>query len=143
MDLNYYVVSRQMYLALKQKLVKHRCYETYNTKEIKNVHKKDAKADEEATAEEDEEALVFVGTLVNNMLHSVFSSIEAYINRQQIYNSYELYGQKSHNSNKFTGAMSEYEGVLHCQGYHYEAFCKRLYGRAIISTFFHKENENA
>ena len=72
MDLNYYVVSRQMYFALKQKLVTHRSYETYNTKEIKKVHKKDAKAHEEATAEEDEEAPVLVGTLVNNILHSVF-----------------------------------------------------------------------
>ena len=40
--LNYYVDWRQMYLALKLKLVRGRGYEIYNTKEVKKEHKEEA-----------------------------------------------------------------------------------------------------
>ena len=40
-----------------------------------------------------------------------------YINNQQIYNSNGLY---AHISNNFKAAISEYKGVLHCEGYDYE-----------------------
>ena len=43
-----------------------------------------------------------------------------YINNQQIYNSSGLYAHKSYISNNFKGAISEYKGVLHCEGYDYE-----------------------
>ena len=76
-DRNYYVDLRRTYLASKLKLVKGRGYETYNTKEIKKEHKEEAKADEEETAEED--APVPLVTLVNNILHSIFSDVEVYI----------------------------------------------------------------
>ena len=46
-----------------------------------------------------------------------------YINNQQIYNSKGLYAHKPHNSNNFREAISEYKGVLHCEGYDYEDFC--------------------
>jgi len=65
-------------LALKLKFVKGRGYETYNSKEVKKEHKEEAKADEEETAEE--EAPVPLVTHVNNILHSIFSNVEVYIN---------------------------------------------------------------
>ena len=53
-------------------------------------------------------------------MHSIFSNIEVYINNQQIYNSNGLYAHKPYISNIFKGAISEYKGVLHCEGYDYE-----------------------
>ena len=84
-DRNYYFDLRQTYLALKLKLVRGRGYETYKTKEVKKEHKEEAKAEEETA--EDEEAPVPLVTYVNNILHSIFSNVEVYINNQQIYNS--------------------------------------------------------
>ena len=51
---------------------------------------------------------------------SIFSNVEVYINNQQIYNSNGLYAHKSYISNNFKAAVSEYKGVLHCEGYDYE-----------------------
>ena len=81
-DRNYYVDLRPTYLALKMKLVRGRGYETYNTKEVKKEQKEEAKAEDEETAEED--APVPLVTHVNNILHSIFSNVEVYINNQQI-----------------------------------------------------------
>ena len=53
-------------------------------------------------------------------MHSIFSKVEVYINNQQIYNSNGLYAHKSYISNNFKAAISEYKGVLHCEGYDYE-----------------------
>ena len=55
------------------------------------------------------------------MFHSIFSKVEVYINNQQIYNSNGLYAHKSYISNNFKGAIPEYKGVLHCEGYDFEA----------------------
>ena len=77
-DRNHYVELRQTYLALKLKLVRARGYETYNTKEIKKEHSEEAKAEEEETVEE--HAPVPLVTHVNNILHSIFSNVEVYIN---------------------------------------------------------------
>ena len=46
-DRNYYVDLRQIYLALKLKIVKCRGYETYNIKVVNKEHKEEAKMDEE------------------------------------------------------------------------------------------------
>ena len=54
-------------------------------------------------------------------MHSTFSNVEVYINKQKIYNSNGLYAHKSYISNIFRGAISEYKGVLHCEGYDFEA----------------------
>ena len=118
-DRNYYVDLRQMYLALKLNLVKGRGYETYNTKEVKKEHTEETNAEEEDTADEEPVPLV---THINNILHSIFSNVEVYINNQQIYNSNGLYAHKSYISNNFNVAISEYKGVLHCEGYDYEEF---------------------
>ena len=119
-DRNYYVDLRQTYLALKLKLVRGRGYETYNTKEVKKEHKEEIKAEEEEMAEE--ETPVLLVTYVNNILHSIISNVEVYINNQQIYSSNGLHAHKSYISNNFKGAISEYKGVLHCEGYDYEEF---------------------
>ena len=50
----------------------------------------------------------------------MFSNVEVYINNQQIYNSNGLYAHQSYISNKFKAFISEYKGVLHCEGYDYE-----------------------
>ena len=51
---------------------------------------------------------------------SIVSNVEVYNNNQQIYNFNGLYAHKSHISNNFKSAISEYKGVLHCEGYEYE-----------------------
>ena len=53
-------------------------------------------------------------------MHSRFSNVEVYNNNQQTYNSNGLYAHKSYISNNFKEAISEYKGVLHCEGYDYE-----------------------
>ena len=56
-DRNYYRDLRQTYLALKQKLVRRRGYETYISKKSKKGAQKATKADEEAPLEEEQEAI--------------------------------------------------------------------------------------
>ena len=125
---------RQTYLALKLKLVRGRGYEAYITKEVKKKHKEEAKAEEEETAEEDDPVPLF--THVNNILHSIFSNVEVYINNQQNYNSNGLYAHKSYFSNNFKGAISEYKGVLHCEGYDYEEFPNEIIEAPLAEPFF-------
>ena len=105
-------------MALKLKLVKGRGYDTYERKEKKKEHK-DESVFFTGTGDDEEEELARV-TYVNNIMHSMFSNVEVYINNQQIYNSNGLYAHKSYISNKFKAAISEYKGVLHCEGYDYE-----------------------
>ena len=75
-------------------------------------------------------------THVNNILHSILSNVEVYINNQQIYNSNGLYAHKSYISNKFKGAISEYKGVLHCEGYDYEEFLDEFMEAPLSEHFF-------
>ena len=133
-DRNYYVYLRQTYLVLKLKLVRSRGCEIYNTKEVKKEHKEDSKAKEEETAEED--APVPLVNHVHNFLHSMFSNVELYINNQQTYNSNGLYAHKSCISNNFKGAISEYKGVLHCEGYDYEEFLDEFMATLLSELFF-------
>ena len=132
-DRNYYVDLRQTYLALKLKLVKSRGYQTYKTKEIKKEHKEEANAEEEETAEEERVPLV---THVNNILHSIFSNVEVYINNQQIYNSNGLYAHKYYISNNFKEAISEYKGVLHSEAYDYEEFFDEIMEAPLSEPLF-------
>ena len=53
-------------------------------------------------------------------MHSIFLNVVVYINNQQIYDSNGLYAYESYISNNFKAAISEYKGVLHCEGYDYE-----------------------
>ena len=133
-DRNYYVDSRQTYLALKLKLVSGCGYVTYNTKEVKKEHREEAEAEEEETAEEN--APVPLVTHVNKILHSIFSNVELYINNQQIYNSNGLYAHKSYISNNIKGAISEYKVILHCEGYDYEEFPDEILEAPLSEPFF-------
>ena len=117
---NFYVDLKQSFLALKLKFVIGRGYDTYESKEKKKEHKDDSVVFTETGTNDDEEAEVARVTYVNNIMHSVFSNVEVYINNQQIYNPNGLYAHKSYISNKFKGAITEYKGVLHCEVYDYE-----------------------
>ena len=120
-DRNYYVDLRQSFLALKLKFVKGRGYDTYESIEKKKEHKDESVVfTETGDDDSDKEEEVARVTYVNNIMHSIFSNVEVYINNQQIYNSNGLYAHKSCISNNFKAAISEYKGVLHCEGYDYE-----------------------
>ena len=69
-------------------------------------------------------------------MHSILSNAEVYINNQQIYNSNGLYAHKSYISNIFKGAISEYKGVLHCEGYDYEEFPDENMEAPLSELFF-------
>ena len=89
-DRNYYVDLRQTFLALKLKMIKGRGYEICNPKESEKEHKDESKEDAaEDTADEEmeEDPPVLLVTHVNNVLRSIFSNVEVYINNQQIYYS--------------------------------------------------------
>ena len=72
---NYFVDLRQTHMALNLNCFKGRGYETYNTKEVENEYKEEAKTDEETVvAKEKQEVPVPLVTHVNNILHSIFSN---------------------------------------------------------------------
>ena len=132
-DRNYYVDLRQTYLALKLKLVRGRGYETYNTKEVKKNTKNRQKQRRKGRRRKNQFLSV---THVNNFLHSILSNVEMYINNQQIYNSNRLYAHKSYISNNFKGAISEYKGVLHCEGYDFEEVPDEIMEALLSEPFF-------
>ena len=92
---------------------------TYESKEKKKEQKDESVVFTETGTADEEEKVARV-TSVNNIMHSMFSNVEVYINNQQIYNSNGLYAHKSYISNNFKAATSEYKGVLHCEGFDYE-----------------------
>ena len=134
-DRSFYVDLRRTYLVVKLKLVRGCGYETYNSKEIREGHKKKAKVDEEETAEKAPVPLV---TQVNNILHSISSNVVVYINNQQNYNSNGPYAHKFHISNKFRGAIFEYNGVLHCEVYDDEVIPDEITDAPLSEPFFTK-----
>ena len=83
----------------------------------------------------EEEAPVPLVTHVNNILYSISSSVEVYINSQQIYNSIGLYVHKFYVSSNFKGAISEYKGVLHSEGYDYEEFLDEIMEAPLFEPF--------
>ena len=70
----------------------------------KKEHKDESVVSTETGNDEEEKARV---TYVNNIMHSIFSNVEVYINNQQIYNSNGLYAHNSYISNNFKAAISE------------------------------------
>ena len=89
------------------------------TKKPKKEHKEETKTEEEETAEEAPVPLV---THVNNSLHSIFFIVEVYINKKQIHNSNGLYAHEHelYVADNLKGAVSEHNGVLHCEVYDFE-----------------------
>ena len=108
-DRNHYVDLRQSFLALKLKFVKGRGYDTYECKEKKKEHKDESVVFTETGDDSDQEEEVDRVTYVNNIMHSIFSIVEVYINNQQIYNSNGSYAHKFYISNNFQAAISEYK----------------------------------
>ena len=90
-----------------------------------------------------EEAPVPLVTLVNNILHSIFSNVEVYINNQQIYHSNGLYAHQCYISNNFKGAIFEYMGFLHCEGYDYEDFPDKTKEAHLSEPFLTRRMQNA
>ena len=119
-DRNYYVDLTQSFLALKLKLFKGRGYVTYGSRKNKKEHEVESVVFNETGVDEQEQGEVARVTYVNNIMHSIFSNVEVYINNQQIYNSNGLYAHKSYISNNLKAAISENKGVLHCEGFNYE-----------------------
>ena len=111
---------RQSFLALKLNFVEGRGYDTYESKETKIEHKDESVVFAETGDDEEEQEEIVRVPYVNNIIHSIFSNVEVYINYQQIYSSNGLYAHKSFISNYFKAANSEYKSVLHCEGYDYE-----------------------
>ena len=122
-------------MALKLKFVKGRGYDTYESKDNKKEHKDESVVFTETSDHEEEEQEVARVTYVNNIIHSIFSNVELYINNQQIYNSNGLYAHKSYISNNFKAAISEYKGVLLCEGYDYEQDPEDI-SKPLPDTFF-------
>ena len=56
-------------------------------------------------------------THVNDILNSIFSNAELYINNHLIYIFNGLYAHKSHSFNNFGTTMTDYKGVLHYEWY--------------------------
>ena len=78
-------------MALKLKIVRGRGYDTYESKENKKEHKDESVVFTETATDDDEEEEVARVTYVNNIMQSIFSNVEVYINNQQIYNCNGLY----------------------------------------------------
>ena len=83
-DRNFYVDLTQSFLALELKFVDGRGYDTYKSKEKKTEHKDESVVFTETGTDDEEEEEVAGVTYVNNIMHSIFSSFEVYINNQQI-----------------------------------------------------------
>ena len=127
---------------MKLKFVKGRGFDTYESKEKKKEHKDESVVFTETGTDDGEEEEVARVTYVNNIFHSFFSNVEVYINNQQIHNSNGIYAHKSYISNNFKGAITEYNGVWHCEVYDYEQDPEDI-SNPIHDSFFYNLNETA
>ena len=122
-DSNLYVDLRQTYLGLKIKLVKGLGFDTYKTTEKKKKEKQrtvyNETGDDDVEIIEDVNGVPYI-THANNILHSIFSNAELYINKHQNYNSNGRFAHKSHISKNFKSTLADYNGVLHCEEYDHE-----------------------
>ena len=89
-------------------------------------------------AEEEQKTPVSLTTHENKVLHSIFSDADLYINIQQIYNLHGLFAHRSYFSNNFKRAISEYKGVLQCDGYDYDEFLDDNLEAPLTEHFFTK-----
>ena len=121
-------------MALRLKIVKRRGYDTYKSKEEKKEHKDKSVVFSESGDDEEEQEKIARVSYVKNIMHSTFSKVEVYINNQQNCNSNELYAHKSYISKNFKAAISEYNGVLHCEGYDYEQDPEDISNRGSLQT---------
>ena len=120
---------------MKLKFVRGRSYDTYKIKEKKKEHKQESVVFTETGRDEEEQEEVARVTYVNNIMQSILSNVEVYFNNQQIYNSNGRYAHKFYISINFKTAISEYKGVLHCEGYDYEKILRILVTPYLILVF--------
>ena len=110
-------------VALKIKPVKRRGSDTHKTTEKKKEHKEDTvfteTGDDDVEFIEEGEGMPDI-THVENILHSIFSNAELYTKNHHIYKLNGLHAHKSPISNNFKSTLTDYKGVLHCEGYDYE-----------------------
>ena len=132
-DRNHYVDLRQTYLALKLKLVTGRNYQSYYSKELNKEHKEEAKADEETEEDED------VPVRLNNNLRSIFFQIWSVHQQSTSLQIKWTVCAQIFLSNNFKGAISDYKGVLHCEGYDYEEFPDEIMQALLSELFFTKK----
>ena len=71
-------------------------------------------------------------THANNVLQSIFSNAELYINNHEIYNLNGLYTHKSQISNHFKSTLTDYKRVLLCERYVYQEDPENL----LVGLFF-------
>ena len=133
-DRSIYLDMRDTHLMIQVELAKGRLFDTYKKRDepIKKVEHKEPKADDSNTGigasgsvdKDDDSDFGYdnksILTCVNNLLHSLFSNCEVYLNNQQVYNSNGLYAHKAFISNEFNSTMSSNDGILHCHGYEME-----------------------
>ena len=86
-------------------------------------------------AEEEQGAQTPLVTHVSNILHSIFSIVEVYINYQPIYNSNGLYAQKFYISNNFKGTTSEYKGFYAARDMIMKKFPTKFWKRFCLNIF--------
>ena len=110
-DLSIYLDMRDIHLQIKVGLQKGRLFDDFMKKD------EHGKADMGMSFTDDD---LHYLTYVNNLLHSLFSNSEVYLNNQQVYNSIGLYGQKALISNEFNASTRNNEGILACHGYEFE-----------------------
>lgn len=58
---------------------------------------------------------------VNNMMHSLFSNVELYMNGTPVYTSNGLYGHKAFISNEISHTAGMKNSLLKCQGYEFDS----------------------
>ena len=80
----YYVDFRRSFLALKLKFVERRGYDTFESQEKKKEHTDESVVLAETGDDADDEEVPRI-TYVSNIMHSIFSNVEVYINNQQVY----------------------------------------------------------
>ena len=103
---------------------------------MKAEHKQETEADEEATTEEEEqEAGVHLVTYVNNILHSIFSNVEVYINNQQVCNSNRLYAHKSYIFNNFSEPSLNTRDFCTARATTMKNFLMKLWKRLCLNLF--------
>ena len=129
-DRSFYLDMRDIHLMIQVELAKGRLF-IYKKRDepIKKVEHKEPKADGSntgigASGSDDKDDDSDFGldnksilTCVNNLLYSLFSNCEVYLNNQQVYNSNGLYAHKAFISNEFNSTLSSNDRILHCHGY--------------------------
>ena len=110
-DRNLYLDMRDTHFSSKLQLFKGRLFDAF--KKEKAEHK--AKLEEDS----DEEPQTYL-TYVNNLLHSLFSNCEVYINNTMVYNANGLCPHKAQISNEFNSSAVSNKGILACHGYSFE-----------------------